>query len=93
MIAFDPHDARSGDAQIRCAEEAYANEISRNKRVDAGKDVEETEPSGGRRKRNVRAYRKTVPYTYEEALRVAVNALASKSVKSRNGLTADLLTS
>jgi hypothetical protein len=32
-----------------------------------------------------------VLYTNEEALRVAVNALASKSVKLRNGLTTDLV--
>ena len=44
--------------------------------VDAGKDVEETEQSRGRRKRS-RSYRKTVPYEYEEALRVALDALRS----------------
>jgi hypothetical protein len=42
--------------------------------VDTGRDVEETEPSMGRRKRS-RSYRKTVPYTFEEALQVALSAL------------------
>jgi hypothetical protein len=44
--------------------------------VDVGKDVEETEQSRGRRKRS-RSYRRTVPYAYEEALRVAMDALRS----------------
>ena len=48
--------------------------------VDAGKDVEETEQSRGRRKRS-RSYRKTMPYTYEEGLRVALDALRSYFVE------------
>jgi len=43
--------------------------------VDAGKDIEETEPFLDRKKR--RRYRKTVPFTFEEALRVAADALSS----------------
>jgi hypothetical protein len=42
--------------------------------VDEGKDVEETELVGSRRKRT-RVYRKTVPYSYDEALRAALKAL------------------
>jgi hypothetical protein len=41
--------------------------------VDQGEDVQETEPRRGRRKE--RRYRKTVPYDYEEALRIAVDGL------------------
>jgi hypothetical protein len=48
--------------------------------VDAGKDVEEAEPSG-RRKKNARVYRKTVPYTYGEALQVAIHALTAYFVE------------
>jgi hypothetical protein len=42
--------------------------------VDEGKDVEETEFVGSRRKRT-RVYRKTVPYSYDEALQAALRAL------------------
>jgi hypothetical protein len=42
--------------------------------VDAGKDVQETETYRGRRKQS-RSYRKTQPYSYEEALQVALDAL------------------
>jgi hypothetical protein len=42
--------------------------------VDEGKDVEETEVVGSRRRRS-RVYRKTVPYSYDEALRAALKAL------------------
>lgn len=48
--------------------------------VDAGKDVQETEPSRGRRKRS-RSYRKTQPYSYEEALQAALGALRSYFVE------------
>ena len=42
--------------------------------IDAGKDVYETEPSisGGKKHRK---YRRTVPYTYQEALVIAIDAL------------------
>jgi hypothetical protein len=42
--------------------------------VDEGKDVEETELIGSRRKRT-RVYRKTVPYSYDEALQAASKAI------------------
>jgi hypothetical protein len=42
--------------------------------IDGGKDVEETE-SLVRRRKKARVYRKTVRFTDEEALRVAVDAL------------------
>lgn len=42
--------------------------------VDEGKDVEETELVGSRRKRT-RLYRKTMPYSYDEALQAALKAL------------------
>jgi hypothetical protein len=44
--------------------------------VDEGKDVEETEFIGSRRKKT-RLYRKTMPYSYEEALQAALKALES----------------
>lgn len=45
--------------------------------VDQGKDVQETEaPTRGRTTKS-RVYRKTVPYPYDEALSVALNALAA----------------
>lgn len=40
--------------------------------VDEGKDVEETELVGSRRKRT-RVYRTTMPYSYDEALQAALN--------------------
>jgi len=48
--------------------------------VDEGKDVEETEIVGSRRRRT-RAYRKTVPYSYDEALRAALKALEAYFVE------------
>jgi hypothetical protein len=44
--------------------------------VDEGKDVKETEVVGSRRKRT-RVYRKTVPYSYDEALQAALRGLQS----------------
>jgi hypothetical protein len=41
--------------------------------IDAGKDIEETEPRIGRRR--PRSFRRTVPYRTEEALKVAMLAL------------------
>jgi hypothetical protein len=49
--------------------------------VDEGKDIEETEPSGGKRTRDARVYRKIVPYSYEEALKVAIDALSAYFVE------------
>ena len=48
--------------------------------VDAGKDVDETQQVGKRRKRT-RSYRRTVPYGYEEALQVALDALQAYFVE------------
>lgn len=42
--------------------------------IDAGKDVSETEPAVDRRKK-ARVYRKTVPFSHEEAIQIALNAL------------------
>ena len=48
--------------------------------VDAGKDVDETQQVGQRRKRS-RSYRRTVPYSYEEASLVALDALQAYFVE------------
>jgi hypothetical protein len=48
--------------------------------VDAGKDVDETQQVGKRRKRS-RSYRRTVPYSYEEASQVALEALQAYFVE------------
>jgi hypothetical protein len=48
--------------------------------VDAGRDMEETEPSLHRQKKP-RVYRKTVPYSYAEALQIAVKALEAYFVE------------
>ncbi|MGA2050836.1 MAG: hypothetical protein ABSG96_24330 [Terracidiphilus sp.] len=48
--------------------------------VDAGKDVDETQQVGKRRKRS-RSYRRTVPYDYEEALQAALDALQAYFVE------------
>ncbi|MGB6875236.1 MAG: hypothetical protein WBD87_04305 [Candidatus Acidiferrales bacterium] len=45
--------------------------------VDQGKDIQERESTNGNRRRKFRVYRKTVPYPYDEALQVALNALAA----------------
>jgi hypothetical protein len=48
--------------------------------IDAGKDIRETEPSPDGRKKP-RVYRKTVPFTYEEALQVALDGLQAHFVE------------
>jgi hypothetical protein len=48
--------------------------------IDAGKDVEETEPSYDGRKKQ-RVYRKTAAFTYEEALQIALDALEAYFVE------------
>lgn len=48
--------------------------------VNAGKDVDETQQVGQRRKRS-RSYRRTVPYSYEEASLVALDALKAYFVE------------
>jgi len=62
--------------------------------VDEGKDVEETEIVGSRRRRT-RVYRKTVPYSYDEALRAALKALEAYFIEQplfASSLTDDLST-
>lgn len=49
--------------------------------MNEGKDIQEVEPSRRRGKRKSRVYRKTVPYTDEEALSVAVKALETYFVQ------------
>lgn len=48
--------------------------------IDSGKDVQEVQTSTGRGKKK-RAYRRTVPFTTEEALQVALKALNSYFVE------------
>lgn len=48
--------------------------------IDAGKDVSETEPAPDRRKK-ARVYRKSVPFSHEEALQVALDALQAYFVE------------
>jgi hypothetical protein len=43
--------------------------------MDEGKDIDETEFVGSKRKKKRRVYRKAVAYTDKEALKVALNAL------------------
>lgn len=64
--------------KLRRADEHLANEIQ--EAIDAGKDVEEKEPPRGRRKKP-RVYRKTAPYSYEEALQVALDVLQAHFIE------------
>lgn len=48
--------------------------------IDVGKDVSETEPATDRRKK-ARVYRKTVPFTHEDALQIALDALQAYFVE------------
>jgi hypothetical protein len=48
--------------------------------IDAGKDVKETAPAIDQRKKP-RVYRKTVPFSHEEALQVALDALRAYFVE------------
>jgi hypothetical protein len=45
--------------------------------VNQGRDMQETESSNRGRNKKYRVYRKTVPYPYDEALQVALDALAA----------------
>jgi hypothetical protein len=63
--------------KLRSRDEELAAEIQAA--IDAGKDVAETEPIPGRRKRHV--YRRTIPFSNEEALQVAVTALQAYFVE------------
>jgi hypothetical protein len=62
---------RTGDGQLA----AHIQSV-----VDAGKDVDETQKLGKRGRRS-RSYRRTVPYEYEEALQVALDALQAYFVE------------
>jgi hypothetical protein len=64
-------------SKLRSRDEELATEIQAA--IDAGKDVTETEPVPGSRKEH--AYRRTVPYSPEEALQVAVDALRAYFVE------------
>lgn len=64
-------------AKLKSRDEDLASEIQAA--IDAGKDVTETEPVPGRRKRHV--YRRTIPFSNEEALQVAVTALQAYFVE------------
>jgi len=58
--------------KLKGRDETLAAEVQRA--VDAGKDVQELEPSSKRRKKT-RAYRKTAPFSYAEAFEAALAAL------------------
>lgn len=57
--------------ELRSRDEELASEVQ--EAIDAGKDVTATEPVPGRRKEH--AYRRTVAYSTEEALQIAMDAL------------------
>lgn len=58
--------------KLRARDETLAAQVQAA--IDAGKDVSETEPATDGRKKP-RYYRKTVPFTHEEALQIALDAL------------------
>src|SRR6267378_3581905 len=58
-------------AKLRANDSELAIEIQAA--IDQGKDIQQTEPAKGRKK--AREYRKTVPFSRQEALQVAINAL------------------
>src|SRR6267378_472492 len=58
-------------AKLRAKDSELAVEIQAA--IDQGKDIQQTEPAKGRKK--ARSYRKTVPYSRQEALQVAIDAL------------------
>lgn len=64
--------------KLRARDESLASHIQAA--INAGKDVTETEPSQSRRKK-ARVYRKAVPFTREEALQVALDALQAYFVE------------
>lgn len=57
--------------QLRARDNLLASRVQAV--VDAGKDISETEPAIDRRKKP-RIYRKTVPFSHEEALQAAIDA-------------------
>jgi hypothetical protein len=64
--------------KLRAQDEALAAHVQAA--IDAGKDVEETEPAPDRRKKE-RVYRKSVPFSHEEAIQVALDALQAYFVE------------
>lgn len=64
--------------KLRHADGHLANEIQ--EAIDAGKDIEEKEPSQSRR-RKPRVYRKTAPYSYEEALQITIDVLQAHFIE------------
>src|SRR6266568_7733404 len=64
-------------AKLKSRDEELAAEVQAA--IDAGKDVAETEPIPGRRKRHV--YRRTVPFSSGEALQIALNVLQAYFVE------------
>lgn len=64
--------------KLRNRDQTLAKQIQ--EAIDAGKDVREKEPSQGNRKK-ARMYRKKVPYSREEALKVALDALQAYFVE------------
>ena len=63
--------------KLRVRDQVLANQVQ--SAIDAGKDVRQTEPSRGKRK--MRAYRKKVPYSNQEALHVVLDALRAYFVE------------
>jgi hypothetical protein len=64
--------------KLRARDDVLADHVQAA--IDAGKDVSETEPAPDRRKK-ARVYRKTVPFSHEEALQVALDALQAYFVE------------
>lgn len=64
--------------KIRERDELLAEQVQAA--IDAGKDISEVERSMDRRKKE-RVYRKTVPFTHEEALEIAVDVLQAHFVE------------
>ena len=64
--------------KLQASDEILAAQVQ--SAIDAGKDVTETERATDRRKKD-RVYRKTVPFTHDEALQVALDALQANFVE------------
>jgi len=64
--------------KLRARDELLSDQIQAA--IDVGKDVSETEPSTDRRKKD-RVYRKTVRFSHEEALQIALSALQAYFVE------------
>jgi hypothetical protein len=64
--------------KLRAKDEVLATHVQAA--IDAGKDIEESEPAIDRHRKS-RRYRKTVPFTEEQALQVAIGALRAYFVE------------